>query len=255
MATKLSAEYFEQHLDHLSYSSISTFLNCPKQWYMNYVLGQRSEPTITLAFGTAMHTAVQTAVRQREKARAAIFDETFDALTGEYCAADIVKHKKIARVLLGADSTKEMVNWLRSQTEDGFDIEKELRFYVPGVPVPILGYIDILLGNGVPVDIKTSAWDWQDDRVVGDLQAKMYVYGLNALGISNTTDFIHAIMVKNTGNPRSYTLHSQHPDFRLEVELAVQSVWSGIVDNAWLDDTDVMDRTGCRWCTGCPEIP
>lgn len=49
---------------HLSYSHLSTFMTCPKQWYMQYVEKIAPyQPSIHTVFGTATHETIQEWVR------------------------------------------------------------------------------------------------------------------------------------------------------------------------------------------------
>ena len=44
----------------ISYSQYTMYANCPKQWKLSYVDGNRDfDPSIHLIFGTAMHETIQ----------------------------------------------------------------------------------------------------------------------------------------------------------------------------------------------------
>lgn len=46
---------------HISYSQLSSYLTCPKQWYLSYVKNLAPyKPSIHAVFGTAMHETIQT---------------------------------------------------------------------------------------------------------------------------------------------------------------------------------------------------
>lgn len=46
---------------HISYSQLSSYLTCPKQWYLTYVKNLAPyQPSIHAVFGTAMHETIQT---------------------------------------------------------------------------------------------------------------------------------------------------------------------------------------------------
>ena len=45
---------------HISYSQLSSFETCPKQWYLTYVKNLAPyKPSIHAVFGTAMHETIQ----------------------------------------------------------------------------------------------------------------------------------------------------------------------------------------------------
>lgn len=52
---------FPESNKHISYSQLSSFATCPRQWYWNYVKGLAPyKTTIHTTFGTAMHETIQT---------------------------------------------------------------------------------------------------------------------------------------------------------------------------------------------------
>ena len=48
--------------EHLSYSSISTYLMCPKSWEYRYLIKPDAPTSANLIFGSAFHNAIEHAL-------------------------------------------------------------------------------------------------------------------------------------------------------------------------------------------------
>ena len=83
----------------------------------------------------------------------------------------------------------------------------ELR--VPGVPVPVIGYIDLILEDGTPADLKTSKSSWPEAKATDSLQGLFYLAALNQAGMKTSGKFTHLIFVK-TKEPKVQVLENTH---------------------------------------------
>ena len=77
-------------------------------------------------------------------------------------------------------------------------IEKKVEFRVPGVSVPIVGYIDMIEADGVPVDFKTASRKWSKGKEHTEMQADFYLLGLNYEGynLNPNLQFRYYILTK-----------------------------------------------------------
>jgi hypothetical protein len=73
----------------------------------------------------------------------------------------------------------------------GVRIERKVELRVPGVPIPIIGYIDVQLEDGTPADLKTSSKSWTDDKAADSLQSLFYLAALNQAGEKVNWKFRH----------------------------------------------------------------
>jgi hypothetical protein len=64
-------------------------------------------------------------------------------------------------------------------------IEYELWYQIPDMPLPILGYIDVLQKDGIPLDIKTSKRRWPVDKAAKEIQPSFYLDGLRLAGMQS----------------------------------------------------------------------
>lgn len=58
-----------EDIDHLSHSSVSTFLRCPRQWAYAYVEGLRRKPSVALLKGSAVDTGLSLNLEQKIETR------------------------------------------------------------------------------------------------------------------------------------------------------------------------------------------
>ncbi len=108
-------------------------------------------------------------------------------------------------------------------------LEKFVQFQAPGVPVPVVGYIDMIGDDGVPIDFKTSSKAWGKDKAQGELQPLFYLTALDQLGVTeHGYRFKHVVFVR-TKRPYVQELHSQFRKLdSLWLLSFIQQVWRGI---------------------------
>ena len=95
------------------------------------------------------------------------------------------EHHADGRRILTHKDVLALVDGIRPKVDDtGLFMERKIALNVPGVPVPIIGYIDIMTADGVPGDFKTASMAWTDQKAKGELQPVFYLAALNQLGIT-----------------------------------------------------------------------
>ena len=191
-------------LTHLSYSSISSYLTCGRSWKYKYIDKVPTPKSGELFFGSVFHSAIEKYV---VKSTLPLLDLWQLAWNNE-----LEKNEQIAwgdnspetlfnegiRIL----SNKEVLNTLNTIKPliepDGPVIEKKIELHIPGVPLPIVGYIDLIQSDGIPVDFKTSSRSWTADRADSELQPTFYLAGLNQMGFKIPSNrFRYFVFVKN----------------------------------------------------------
>jgi RecB family exonuclease len=140
--------------EHLSPAAIGTFARCPEQFRRRYLLGQKERPAAAMLWGSADHKAHERNFRQKidsyediseddvKLAFAEEFDQGIDAFGG---LAEItwkedekpgdIKDRGVA--LVGA------YHRTVSPTIQPRGVEEKIVHEVAGIPVPIIGYIDL----------------------------------------------------------------------------------------------------------------
>ncbi|MFO7742773.1 MAG: PD-(D/E)XK nuclease family protein, partial [Anaerolineae bacterium] len=179
-------------IDHLSYSSINTYLLCPRAWRYRY-LDKVDVPTSpALIFGSAFHEAVEQYLTMRhsgdELPVAELFDATWETQLEQNDDVDWGDDSEeslleTATRMLTDDSIVAQIDALRPLIIDNAPvIEKYVTITVPGVPIPIVGYIDIITDDGIPGDLKTSGRKWYGDKAEQEMQPVFYLAALNQEG-------------------------------------------------------------------------
>ena len=220
-------------LEHLSYSSITTFLDCPENWQRKYIKKEPTQSSPALVFGSAFHETVEKLVTTPD----------LDVLSTWTSAWN--KAIENQNVFWGSDtpeethndgvkmfSNKALLSEIRSirpgVDEKGPKIERFVQLKVPGVPIPVIGYIDIILEDGTPADFKTSSRSWSDDKAADSLQGLFYLAALNQAGIETSGKFKHIIFVK-TKEPKVQMLENTHkPGELFFLFELIQRVWKSI---------------------------
>lgn len=228
-------------LTHLSYSSISLYLDCPAAWQHKYILKQPTRSAPALVFGTAMHTAIEEQVRARTLNMP--LPEFHDSWANAWTQA---LEKDHASIDWGNDTPEQtynegvrmfshpdvwnMVGNLRARVDDqGPMIERKITLNVPGVPLPVIGYIDLVAGDGVPCDIKTSSRAWSSGQAEDSLQTLFYLAGLNQAGVhDHNWRFRHLVLVK-TKTPQAQVIeHTHNPKELFFLFRLIRDVWTAI---------------------------
>lgn len=254
-------------LDHLSYSSISAYQMCPRSWFYRYVEKTPVKTSTALVFGSAFHDAIEDYVRQRaigthaedkapEKPLAACWEQAWSAQIERNGADNIDWGEDTPEALsnqglamLSAEEVIQTLNGLAPLVDDDIHIEDRITLTVPGVPIPIIGYIDIITSDGVPGDFKTSSRKWYSDRADGEMQPVFYLAALNQAGYTRNPErrFRHYVFVK-TKTPQMQVIETTRTAGELLWLLdMVRSVWDGIAAEVYPMNPTSW-KCSPKWC-------
>lgn len=195
-------EEWPSAIDHISASSMKMLARCPEQWRQRYVLGIKKPPEAAQVWGGADHKAIEHTFQHaldhkgqhapvaevKERFVAAVderieesggFDEvvwrggTKKERTAEY---DDMLHR--GQALAAHYRTEVAEDYLPVTLEEAFSIE------LPGIPVPLIGWIDLTaiyaqLATDEPqagsiIDRKTSAKSKRGPEADWLVQAMIY---------------------------------------------------------------------------------
>lgn len=221
----------------LSYSSISTYLICGAYWKFKYIHKIKTPLPAPAFFGIVFHQAIGDYLTQgtQKKTLAEWVGETWDYKKYEWenCPGGIAWDKP------AADQRKEIINLATFEPliteldslnvaydQDGPAIERKFQFTLPGVDVPIVGYIDLIDQSGNLIDIKTTSTPWTDQKAKSELQPLFYSYGLRELGKKEVGNFTHLVIVRGD-HPIIQKFVNSYSDFRY-LEFVIRQVWENI---------------------------
>jgi len=204
---------------HFSASSASTYLQCPAKWKYRYIDRLPETKSEALEKGTMVHKALER------------------YWTGGYGKPEQGIHRFISayRRMDGAV--------LPEQVEA---VELELRAELPGVDVPLLGYIDCYTTDGLVVDLKTAGKPWWNGRAVKELQPAMYTYLARANDL-HVRGFEFHVLVNEAGTHvvDGWRIPVELDDDFIEEHLGrVVQAWRGIVAGEFPPRKSVL----CGFC-------
>jgi hypothetical protein len=220
-------------LDHLSYSSINTYLMCPAYWKFHYIDQLPTKPSTSLVFGGAFHTTIEKYLMGEKDITKAWNTSLDDKLSKE---KDINWEEETPDSLRQEGtrlfSHPSIVEGLQSisvgKDEDGFLIERRIEMHVPEIPLPIIGYIDMIGSDGIPGDFKTDKSSWSEDRAQLEIQPLFYLAGLHQAGKRAEGKFRHYIFVK-TKTPKFQLIEHAHTDSEIQWAMTfAQGIWKGM---------------------------
>jgi len=257
-------------LDHLSYSSISTYQMCPRSWKFRYVDKVPVKTSTALVFGSAFHDAIEDYLRQRtidtlvtdgvvapEKPLTACWGQAWSTQVERNGADNIEWGEETPEALsnqgLAMLSDEEVIQTLNGLAPlvdgDHIHIEDYVTLSVPGVPIPVIGYIDIITEDGVPGDFKTSSRRWSSSRGDDEMQPVFYLAALNQAGyvLNPERRFRHYVFVK-TKTPQMQVVQSTRTAGELLWLLdMVRSVWEGIAAEVYPMNPGTW-KCSPKWC-------
>lgn len=229
-------------IEYLSYSSINLFLTCGEAWRRKYIAKEPQAVTPPLVFGSALHNTIESYIEAKAELGPGfnyaltdkwgeIWQHTLEKQPEcEWGASQPEEHYNEGVRLLNNPDLVQMVNRLTPlRDEAGLFMEREVFVNVPGVPVPIKGYIDIVTKDGVPGDFKTSATSWSNEKAAKELQPLFYLAAMNQLGMDSPgLRFRHYVITK-TKTPKVQVIETQHTyDSIFWLYGLVQQVWRAI---------------------------
>ncbi len=216
------------NLEHLSYSSVSTYLMCGKYWEFKYVRKEHRPASIAMVFGSAIHKTIEQTItekirpierwsstweKQLEEEKSIDWGaETPEGIYNE--GIRLLSDKEIEKTIMGLSALA---------------IEKYVELKIAGVPIPVIGYIDIITQDGIPGDFKTSNKSWSEDRASGEMQPLFYLAALSQAGTPVVNGrFRHYVFVK-TKQPKVQIIEHEHNLREMFFLFSlIQNVWKGI---------------------------
>ena len=247
-------------LDHLSHSSIALYQACARAWKFKYLDGLRGAKTPELAFGTAFHNAVEAFLVNKTLGifEHSLIDLWLAAWHREAAEGEIEwgldtpePYTNDGVRILGHPDVLNQLNGLAIRCDaQGPMIERKIELRVPGVPIPVIGYIDAVQSDGTPLDFKTSAKSWTPDKAAGEMQSLYYLAALNQAGDhSHNWTFTHLVFVKTrTPQVQMYT-HMHRPGEVFWLFDMIQAVWQGITAGVFPPNPTSW-RCSPRFCDG-----
>ena len=249
-------------IDHLSYSSVNSYLLCPAAWKFRYLDKTPAPTSPNLVFGSAFHDTIGSFLTRKtstpleaiwlESWQAQLENERNKNINWSDTTADdmqalgerMFQSKKIAQTV---EALKPLI------LNDEQVIEKFIQLSVPGVSVPVIGYIDIITQDGVPCDFKTAGKKWYPKKAQDETQPIFYLAALNQEGYNLNPDlkFRHYIFTK-TKTPAVQVFETTRTvGEMINLFSTVTQVWKGIESEVFPCNQSTW-KCSEKWCEYWP---
>lgn len=246
---------------HISFSQVSTFMRCPKQYYYSYVEKLKQPPAFALNFGKAIHKGIEVNYAQKiETHKDLHIDEIKDAYNEEM---------KASKDILEDDATdhEDIKKWKEDYTgyyKQGFEmldmyheqigkktqpIIAEGKFEIPNEGGRnLLGYIDLVDDKNIVVDSKTAGSKYTQAKANNDLQLSAYFYALKKFFGLTPKGVRYDVMVK-TKTPQIQQLSADRNEEQIRVAMAlIKTVDTEISDCMKKGSFRENPGDACSWC-------
>lgn len=172
-------------LRSLSPTSIRTYERCHYMYHLRYTERIRVPSTTAQLLGRAVHTVIEAYYKAKRDGKnldtEAAFDVLDDSLDATLHELDEEGRGELEDLReLGYDLVEYYVEEVAPHIRPHL-IEERFSFNVPGVDVPIVGYVDLVDQEGTVIDHKTAASPFPADYLAHDVQLLTYSLGYNAL--------------------------------------------------------------------------
>jgi putative RecB family exonuclease len=252
---------------HLSASGINEYVDCS----LLYRFGRVDRLPIEfiaaeLEFGTVIHKVLEEFYRAKmigERRLLKDLHELFRALWKKTTAerTDIQYQEGQSAEMLSMLGVDLMTVWFNKLQEDNFQViavEEAFSFNLPGVPVSVIGGVDLLetddSGALIITDFKTSSRAYSVDEVDRNQQLTVYQMAMKRNGHAG-----HEILLKfdcliKTKSPKCeqyYTTRSETDEIRMEKK--IRQVWSGISKGIFIPNDTSWKCPRCHHRKACDE--
>lgn len=154
LPSPLPAELWPADLgDYLSASRLTLFQRCPEQYRRRYIQGERERSNGNLVWGGADHYAHEQNFRQKIESHTDLpvqdvkdaFAEGFDRKVDEGGGSSEIEwgEQKPGDILDAGVLLAATYHELVSPTVQPIAVETRFEVEIPGIPVPVIGYIDV----------------------------------------------------------------------------------------------------------------
>jgi len=251
--------------EHLSASSISTYIDCSLQYYFSRVKRLPMEfVSDALSFGTVIHLVLAEFYRSKmtgdrlslkdihESYRQHWKQEAEDRTDIQYGDGKDFKTYLTAGVdLLSA--------WFNKLPDDSFEVigvEEAFIFKIPELSVPIIGAMDLVeqddSGTVIITDFKTSSRAYSADEIDQNVQMTLYQLAARSNGFADHEILLKLDCLIKTKLPKfeSYwTTRSEIEEKRLIRK--IQKVWEGISRGVFIPNDTSWKCKGCSHKKAC----
>ena len=254
---------------HLSASSINDYVDCSLMYRFGRI--DKLSPEFrsdALEFGAVIHRVLAEHYQQKMMGNVLSAKDLHQLFEKDW--KETAEGKEEIRYSEGKDfgtfllAGKELLTvYFNKISGDQFKvvaIEEGFSFNLEGVPVPILGYIDLVeeddSGTIIITDFKTSSRAYSNDEVDRNFQLTLYQIATKSSGYSDRELLLRFDCLIKTKTPKFeqyYTTRSEMDEKRAARKIA--EVWKGIEKGVFIpnDGSSNWKCKGCNYKKACDD--
>ncbi len=165
---------------HLSAQQIGMYQRCPEQYRRRYLLGVKERPSAAVVWGRADHAAHELNFTQKIESHEDLpvgdvedaFVDAFDRAVDEY-GDEVEWDEKPAEVKDAGVRLVAVYHTVVSPRVQPTTVEREFSLAVPGVPVPLVGRVDLETAESA-IERKTSRAMTREPKPEWRVQGLLY---------------------------------------------------------------------------------
>jgi len=255
-----------RQMPHLSASSIGDYVECS----LLYKLGRIDRLPMdfkadALIFGTVIHLvlgeyyeAKMIADKMSLKDVHKSFEEHWHRVAEGRTDIKYAKGKDFETLLM--EGKDLLTAWYMKLKDDNFNvlgIEETFSFNLPGLPVPIIGAMDLIEedeGTIIITDFKTSSKAYSVSEIDQNQQMTTYQLGAKAKGYADREILLRIDCLIKTIKPKFkqyWTIRTEIDEIRLIKK--IHQVWEGISKGVFVPNDTSWKCKNCAYKTACDE--
>jgi putative RecB family exonuclease len=253
--------------EHLSASSIGTYVECSLMYKFGKIdhIPMEYNPD-NLVFGTCIHITLEHFYQEKMigeklllKDIHEIFEKTWKSRAEDKIDIQYSKDYDFKSMLmLGKDLLTVWYNKLPDDNYTIIGIEEAFSFYIPGIPIPFIGAMDLIeedeAGTIIITDFKTSGKAYSIADVDQNQQLTLYQLAMKSMGYQDREillKFDTLIKTKTRRFEQYWTTRSELDEHRL-IRKSLQ-VWDGIQKSVFIPNDTSWKCNNCSYKTACNE--
>jgi DNA helicase-2/ATP-dependent DNA helicase PcrA len=222
----------------ISASQMNTYSTCPLQWYYAYILKLVQLPNPAFIIGTAYHKCLERF--HKGDGNEDIINDLKKSLMSPKPSDEEIERFGLVRKMFEKYKKNPVIGKV-IETEFCFKID------IPGIPVPLYGFIDRVDEDKIP-EYKTSSFDYKEEDIK-TIQSKTYTYAvLKQKG--KLLPVVYCINNKNKVNNDNYIPQQMKVEYGMEdmknFEEYVRNFYKEIETKTKFDPKQGIH---CRWCS------
>jgi len=253
---------------HLSASSVGEYVECG----LSYKFSKIDKIPIefkadALEFGTVIHRTLDDYYQEKLIGNLMLLKDVHESFENHW--TQVAEDREDIKYSAGKDfktilmSGKDLLTaWYNKLSDDGFSvlaIEEAFSFKLPGIPIPLIGAMDLIeedeSGTVIITDFKTSARAYSIAEVDQNQQLTVYQLAARANGFGDREILLKFDTLIKTKTPKFeqyWTTRSEIDERRMIKK--VSQVWDGIKKGVFVANDTSWRCKNCAFKTACDEF-